>query len=241
VSYFESRLKADFGDFEDIREKLRICEELGIKNVILEPKDEKINVSLDLKEKIRKVSSINIYYRINLNLKSVEQFKRTIKKFNNFQEILSIESMNKEVQIHAARDSRVDILSFSDQNILKTLSQGIISLIKQNNSFVEFSLATIWDENRTQQSKNLRILFRNLQLAKKIQDNFIISGNFNKPFELRHPRALISICYSLLDLPLVDAKRAFKANPRLLIDKLEYRKDNSIIERGVKLIKGGGS
>ena len=241
MSYFESRLRANFEDIEDIKERLQICEQLGIKNVIIEPTDDRVKISIDLKDKIRNETSINIYFRINLNLKSVDQFKNNIKKFNNFSDILSVESLNKEVQIHAARDSRVDIISFSDQNILKTLSQGIISLVKQNNSFVELSLLSIWEENKTQQSKNFRNLYRQLQLVKKINNNFIISGGFIHPFDLRHPRALMSVCYSLLDLPLVDAKRAFKTNPGFLIERVDNRKDKSIIERDVKLVKGEDS
>ena len=69
--------------------------------------------------------------------------------------------------------------------------------------------------------------------------NYIISGNFNKPYDLRHPRNLISICYSLLGLPIFEAKKAFLENTKKIIERINNRQNKDILESGVKLIKGG--
>jgi len=238
LSYFESRLLANFEDFNEIKERLKFCEKLGIKNVILEPKNNKFAIPLSLKEKIKEQTELNTFYRINLRLDNLEDFKKKIKNFNNFSNILSIESLNKDVQLHAARDSRVDIVSFSNPEIIKTLTPGIISLTKQSNSFIEFSLASIMVRNKPIQSKNFRNLYKFIQLALNLKANCIISGNFGDIYDFRHPRALISICHSLLAIPLDRAKRIFAINPILLLEKTKKRFDNNI-ESEVKLIKGG--
>jgi len=238
LSYFESRLLANFDNFNDILEKLEFCEKLGIKNVILEPKNNIIAIPLELKSKIRLETKINTLYRINLRLNNSEDFKRRIKHFNNFSDILSIESLNKEVQLRAARDSRVDIVSFSNSELIKTLTPGVISLIKQNNSFIEFSLAPLMVKNKVNQSKNLRNLYRFIQLALKSKVKCIISGNFDDMYDFRHPRALISICYSLLGVPLDRAKKIFKINPISLLERVNRRNTNDF-EPQVRLIKGG--
>ena len=77
--------------------------------------------------------------------------------FNKSMDLLSVETFDKDTQIYAAKDSRVDILSFSEQKFLKTLSRGVISLVKQSGSFIEFSLAPIMITNKSIQSKNFRI------------------------------------------------------------------------------------
>ncbi|MFX0143912.1 MAG: hypothetical protein ACFE9C_07535, partial [Candidatus Hodarchaeota archaeon] len=144
-----------------------------------------------------------------------------------------------DIQLQAARDSRVDIISFSNPQIIKTLTPGVISLTKQNNSFLEFSLASIFIPNKVNQSKNFRDLYRFIHLALKNKAYCIISGNFDELYDLRHPRALISICNSLLGIPLHQAKKIFITNPILLLERIE-RRINSKLESGVKLIKGGG-
>lgn len=219
MSYFESRLPVDFSDFKEIKTKINICEELGIKNIILEPVNRLDKISFDLKKKIQNESHINIYFRNNLRLGTIEEFRQNIRKYNNFQDILSIESLNKEVQLHSAKDSRVDLVSFSDPEILQTLTPGVISLTKQNNSFIEFSLAPLIVSNKTNQSKNFRRLYKNIQLALKLKANYIISGNFKYIFDYRHPRALISVCHSLLGIPLSIAKEVYIKNPQLLVEK----------------------
>ncbi|MFX0080157.1 MAG: RNase P subunit p30 family protein [Candidatus Hodarchaeota archaeon] len=220
MSYFESRLPVDIKNIDEVKKRLEFCRELGIKNIILEPKNDIEKVPIDIRQKIENKSNVNVYFRINLRVKTIEEFKKKIKKFNNFRDILSIESLNREVQLQCSKDSRVDIVSFSDPEIIKTLTSGVISLTKQNNIFIEFSLAPIMVNNKTIQSKNFRTLYKFIHIALKSKANYIISGNFMNLFDYRHPRALISICNSLLEIPINIAKKAYITNPKMLIEKI---------------------
>ncbi len=234
---WECRIKANFEDFKEIKKKLEFCEKLNIKNLILEPINNLKEIPFDLKNKIERETDIKVFFRINLKPINIHNFKEMIKKYNNFPDLLSIETPNKEIQILAAKDSRIDIISYSDPNIIKTLTPGVISLIKQNKSFIEFSLASIMINNKAYQSKNFRNLYRFLQLAMKLKVQYIISGNFDELYDFRNPRALISICYSLLGIPLVEAKKVFKVSPLTLLNRVQKRLNKKIIESGVKLIK----
>lgn len=240
MKYFESRLKANFDDVDNIKEKIEFCESIGIKNIILEPTVSLNKIPLNIKEKLKDLTNINLYYRINLKPNNLNTFKKKIKNYNKFSDILSVETSDKEIQIHAARDSRVDIISFSEHDILKTLTPGVISLIKQNSSFIEFSLAPIMENNKSFQSKNFRNSYRFLQLARRLNVNYIISGNFNDVFDYRNPRAMISICHSLLGIPLLEAKAAFSDNIQLLLNRVNQRQDKDLIEDGVRLIGSEG-
>jgi RNase P/RNase MRP subunit p30 len=231
----------NLADLNEIKKKLKHCEKLGIKNLILEPKDNVQKISLEIKSFIKNITKINIYYRYNLRPEKMQDFKRTIKKFNHHHELLSVETSNKDIQIHAARDSRVDLISFSHPEVMKTLTNGVISLAKQNNSFIEFSLSSIMVKNRSIQSKNFRILYRYIYKVRNLKANYILSGDFNELFDIRHPRALISICYTLLDIPFAELKSVFKENPIKLLKKIERKQENNTLEKGVRLIKNGGS
>ncbi len=239
MSYFESRLKININDFAEIERKLKFCQELRITNLILEPRNGNVKLNSELKHRISKISTLNLYYRINLMPNSLSDLKKRIQPYNNYSDIISVESMDKNIQIQAAKDSRVDIISFSDQNVIKTISPGIISLTKQNRSFIEFSLAPIMTRNQATQSKYLRSLYRAVQLAIQLKVNYIISGNFDDIFKIRHPRALISVCHTLLGIPLLNAKKAFSENVLTLLNRVHARQDKNIIESGVKLLNEG--
>ncbi len=238
MTYFESRIPVDINDFNEIEKRLKMCENLGIRNIILEPRNGIEIIPSDFRKRVQQESKINIYFRINLRLNKIEEFKAKIKKYTKFTDILSIESLNRDVQLQSAKDSRVDIVSFSDKEIIKSISPGVISLTKQNNSFIEFSLAPIMESNKVSQSKNFRNLYRFINLARKLKANYIISGNFVNLFDLRHPRALISVCHTLLGIPLDSLKKAFITNPKIMVRKARERKFEEV-ETGVKIIKEG--
>ena len=193
----------------------------------------------DIKRRIEEISKINIRYRTNINPKNIENLSKELKGIGLSSNIIVIESADKKIQIQAAKDSRVDVISFSKQSLLKTIFPGVISLTKQNQSFIEFSLASIMVKNKSLQSKNLRNLYRGVQLANKLNANYIISGNFDDLYSLRHPRALISVCHTLLGIPLLRAKNAFSKNVVSLLNRVQMRQDKNFIESGVKLINRG--
>ena len=237
MGYFESRVPVDIENYDDLINKLKFLRKLDFRNVILEPVNNIEKFPKKLIEKIRKTTDLNVFFRINLKPKNIAELKQLIKKYNNFSHILSVESGDKEIQIYSARDTRIDVISFSYPNITKTLTPGVLSLSKQYNSFIEFSLAPIFNENKNIQSKNIRIIYSALRktLAKKA--NYFISGNFSSLFDYRSPRVLISICQTLLDITLTNAKLALRENPFKLIEKLNTKINPNIIEDGVKIIK----
>jgi len=239
LPYFESRLRLNLENFEEIKNKFAICEKLGIKNVIVEPVGDLKNNGVELREKIESLTKMHLYYRISLRPRNIDDLKSKLNINNKLPTILSIETPIKEIQIQAAKDSRVDVISFADPKTMKTLTTGVISLSKQNNSYIEISLASMMVVNKAQQSKNFRELYRIIHLVKNLKGNLLISGNFEDSYHLRHPRALISICHTLLGLSIIEAKQSFNENVKKLIERTLDRYDRNIIEYGIKFIKGG--
>ena len=239
MPYYESRLRLNVQNFEEIKNKFVICEKLGIKNVIVEPDGNFKNLGVELREKISSLTKMHIYYRISLRPRNVDDLKNKLSTNKKLPTILSIETPIKEIQIQAAKDSRVDVISFADPKTMKTLTPGVISLSKQNNSFIEISLSSMMVVNKAQQSKNFRELYRIIHLVNSLKGNLLISGNFEDSYHLRHPRALISICHTLLGLSILEAKKAFDENVKKLIERVYDRYDTNFIEYGIKFIKEG--
>ncbi|MBY9005759.1 MAG: hypothetical protein KGD63_03290 [Candidatus Lokiarchaeota archaeon] len=238
MSLFESRLRVNLDNLIELEKKLKFCEKLRIKNIILEPQNDIIKINNELKQEINDLTSINIYYRINLKIENLKVFKKKIQLYHNYPEIICVESLNPDVQIHAARDSRVDMISYANLKLTKSLSKGVLSLVNQNNSFIEFTLAPIMIENKTLQSKAIRNLYRAIKRTIHSKSNYIISGDFSNIYDLRNPKALISICHTLIGIPLSEARKAFSYNVLNLINRVQNRQDNMIYEKGVRLIKG---
>lgn len=239
MSYFESRLRVKTNNFKEIEQKLHFCKLLGVQNVIVELENNREKIQPDLKRRIEEITNINVKYRTNINPKNLESLIKKLKGIGQSSNIIVVESPDKKIQIQAAKDSRVDLISFSEQAVLKTIFPGVISLTKQNKSFIEFSLASIMVKNKSLQSKNLRNLYRGVQLANKLNANYIISGNFDDLYSIRHPRALISVCHTLLGISMLRAKNCFSKNVISLLNRVQMRQDRNFIESGVKIINQG--
>lgn len=237
MGFFESRVPIDIERYDDIINRLRFLQKLGFNNIILEPVNNIEKFPKNLKKKIRESIELNIYFRINIKPKNIVELKQTIKKYDNFSDILSVESGNKEVQIFCARDTRVDVISFSYPHIAKTLTPGVLSLSKQYNSFIEFSFSPIFNENKYIQSKNIRVIYTSLRMTLAMNAYYFISGNFSNLLDYRSPRVLISICQTLIDMSSSNAKLALRENPSKLIDKLNTKVNPNIIEEGVRIIE----
>ena len=237
MSYFESRLRLDFKDLDELYCILKFCERLHIKNLILEPLNNSKDLREDLFHTIRESTKLKIDFRFNLKPKTINDFKNEIRLYQKLPYIISLETQEKEIQIQAAKDSRIHILSFSDPANLKTVTPGVISLAKQNNTFIEFSIAPIMIKNRAMQSKNFRLLYRFIQLIIKLKPIYIISGNFDNVYDFRHPRNLISICHTLLGMPLEEAKNGFSKNIEILLNQIKTKNENQMVQEGVRLIK----
>jgi RNase P/RNase MRP subunit p30 len=233
---FESRLRINFKKFDIIKKTFRVCEKLGIKNIILEPSNNNIKITPQIKKRIKDSTKINCFFRITLSSKNVREIRNKIRLCKDREEIITVESSNVEVQKFAATDTRVDLISFSRYPVLKTFSKGVISLINQNNKFIEFSLTHIMNNNRSFQSKVFRRLHRSIKIALQTNSKFIINGNFKNLYDLRNPRALVSISHTLIGISLLDAKNAFSRNVRYLLEKVEQRNNKNIFEEGVELL-----
>jgi len=237
LPYFESRLRVNFDDSNEVNSMLNFCEKLNIRNVILEPSNNIKNLSKDRLKIIEHISDINIHYRLNLRPLTLNMYKKDLRKYSKYPCFLSIETSIKEIQIKAAKDSRVHVLSYSEPDNMKTATLGVISLAKQNGTFIEFSLAPIMIANKGSQSRNFRLLYRFTQLLLKIKPNYIISGNFKNPYKLRHPRNLSSICHTLLGMPLNKAKEGFSRNVEALLKQVKSLKNENFFQDGIRLIK----
>ncbi|GAG80044.1 unnamed protein product, partial [marine sediment metagenome] len=63
------------------------------------------------KRKIEEINNVNINYRTTINPKNLESLINNLKGIGHSSDIIVVESSDKKIQIQAAKDSRVDVIS----------------------------------------------------------------------------------------------------------------------------------
>lgn len=194
----------------------------------------------------RFINEINMKYKINLFPKtiirphSLNHLRDLLSKISQFKNILvAIESTDKDILSFSAHDSRIDIISVTSTDLIKELTPGIISLLKQNSGkkFIEVSLIDAFSSKNYQRSKIFREIYKIISLVVKSQDLIIYGGQELKINHIRGPIEITNIFNTIFEIPLNISKRFVRENPQILINKLIQRTDKNYIENGIRIIE----
>jgi len=194
-----------------------------------------------------KISPISLIPRVTLNPESPISLKKDLAVWKERRCLIAVKSLNKEILEIAARDGRVDILSIANINYQKSLTKGIISLARQNECYLDISLAPLIEFEHFKRTKILRVLYRLLLKAKPSVHKYLIGSDSikNNIWLMRGPKETISFLYSVCNIPEFQAKKILAKNPEEIILRFIKRDHNLFIEHGVEIVdiieeKAGG-
>jgi len=224
----------------EIIEKIKIYKWVGYQNLFLSIDYNLRQMGRDLLENLRiKMPTINVYGKLLLHPKNMNDLKSKLKNIYRYKEFaIAVSTFDTELMTFSANDTRVDIISASDINVLKAITPGIISLVKQHagNKFIEFSLTVALKEDNYNRSKIFRELNHFLKIALKNENILLYAGSEEGLNLIRGPKEIIFSLNTLFDIPLIKCKKILRENSSLLIDKINRRSDDSIIEFGAKKV-----
>lgn len=187
-----------------------------------------------------KKSPILVFPRVTLEPKSASHLKQELARWVSRRCLIAVQSTDKEILEVAARDGRVDMITFPSMEYFKDISKGILSLLKQNRIFIDLhfnELITSYGNKRTRILRNLYKLFKQ---AKPLTYSYLISLGTHPsktPFQyFRGPRELGAILISLLELPEVHAKQMLRENGEQLAILYLKRDQKLFIQPGVEII-----
>ncbi len=182
---------------------------------------------------------IPVIPRITLSPKTPNLLKQELSEWYKRKCIISVESNNKEILQIAARDGRVDMLSASTIEFQKTLSKGILSLARQNNCVIDFSLTPVLETYSNNRTRLFRVIYRLFMAAKPNSNLYTLGSNYqikNNPFLLRGPVESMSILNSILKIPKYFTKKILSDNAESLILRYIKKDLGLLVESGVEIV-----
>lgn len=175
-----------------------------------------------------------IVTRKNISGKNIDEIKRNLPKIRFQYELIGIFSETKNILKWAANDRRIDFFAVDLSSNISSVDAALCSLIKQNNKFVELSLASLLtscdDKEFSQSLRNGKKLIK-LLIQNRIP--FIFSMNPKSPLHLRNGSQM-RFLGELLGVSYNQTKKAvFENQFSVLISNIIKLHDSSIFE-GVK-------
>ena len=222
---------------EEIINKLNLYKFVGFHIIFVEYN---FDFNFDYRDhlnKIQKLTTLKLIGKISFQPASVNDLKDKLQKAQKYKDfVISIISNNKDILTFAAKDSRVDIISFTRIENIKKLTPGIISLLKQFNKFFEISIIDVLNTNKNNRSRVFREIYKILNLVHNNMEILLFGGSESENFHIRGPREIISIFHSIFNLNIAKSKRIVRENPSQLIKRLISRNNPNNLQSGVKVV-----
>lgn len=220
---------------EQIDRILEIISELGFSVIC---------VSLDIKgvqnifEEVKKKAenfNIEIYRRIDLSPKNVEDLKKKLRQFRRKFEILSVKCVEKKICTWAARDRRVDILNFPSIEYLKNFTESTANLAAEGETAIEIWFKQFLDIRGIKRARLIAETRRVAKIALKKGVKIVIDSGAGNIFEMRAPRELGALGY-LLDIPDEQIELAISENPLNIIKTNLSKLSPNFVLPGIEIV-----
>ena len=224
----------DPGDPRVLTEMLELASKLGFKSIALSSESP---APLALQEEARTIG-IDITSRIDLRPRNSNQLSKTLRRVRRKFELVAVHCDNKAVSRQAAKDHRVDILTFPP---LKTgrrrvsLDRQGASLAAKSNCAYEVSLLNLFESG----AERARVIFnlkRDIWNATHEGVPVVVSSGAGTPLRMRGPRAIASIT-SLLDFPKSMGLDAVSVIPAKILERNREKLGPGFVSPGVMEVR----
>jgi len=183
-------------------------------------------------------SDLDIVSRVNLTPRNTNELSRDLKKYRKRFEIISVQCNNIKVARQAAKDHRVDIISFPAYRNGKRrvwLDRQEANLASGSNVVYELLFSDLLGKSGVSASKVIYNWSMELSNARKHDIPVIVSSGACSVLEMREPRALASMMV-LLDVDEDEALDMVSVTPLKLVERNRRKLDDDFISPGVRVV-----
>ncbi len=225
----------DPGDPRVLTEMLELASRLGFKGIAL-ASDRPAPQAL--RDEARALG-IDLASRIDLRPRNTNELSKTLRRVRRKYEIVAVRCENKAVSRQAAKDHRVDILTFP---LLRTgrshvgLDRQGASLASKSNCAYEVSLSDLLGSSSTERARVLVNMRRSIWNATHESVPVVVSSGAGTPLRMREPRAIASIM-SLLGISENNGLDAVSETPRRILERNREKLGPGFVSPGVMEVR----
>jgi ribonuclease P/MRP protein subunit RPP1 len=182
---------------------------------------------------------INYVSRINLNPKNPDNLTSSLRKLRRKFEVISVTCESKEVARQAAKDRRVDLISFSSTDYRKRFFDRAEAELASNClTALEVDIKPLLLLDGPARVRFLATLRRELALAKEFHVPLVISSGAPEEKLMRMPRDMASLGF-LFGLDEPSALDAVSKNPVDIVLRNKEKLERGFVAPGIRVVKAG--
>jgi RNase P/RNase MRP subunit p30 len=184
-------------------------------------------------------AGVDLVTRIDLTPKSPKELLKNLRNLRRRIEVIAVRTYLKGVARQAAKDRRVDLLSFPSMNPRKRFFDSAeAELASKASASLEVDMAPLLYLQGLRRSRLLSSLRKEILVAKKFRVPVVLSSGANEASLLRKPEDYAFLSY-LFGMDFNSARQAFSGNPRAIIERNRRKLSSNYVAPGVYVIRRG--
>ncbi len=231
------RLQPSVKDSDQLKKMVSRSSELGYRlvGIPLPP-----NVTRDKVRQLKNICSdagIDLVTRADLTSKTPRQLLHELRHFRRRFEVISVVCTSKAVARQAAKDRRVDLLSFPATSYRgRFFDHAEAELASQASSFLEVDVATLLSSKGFSRIRLLSILRKEVAIAKKFGVSVAISSGATNMQFMRGPYDCAALA-SLFGMVMPLALRAVSEIPLTIVERNRQKLSPDFVAPGIRLVR----
>ena len=182
---------------------------------------------------------MELVLRVDLAPKDSADMLRKLRNVRRRFEVIAVQCYSKNIARQAAKDRRVDLLSFPSADTRRRFfDHAEAQLAAAASASLEIDMAHLLSLQGAQRSHLLSAFSREALTARKLDVPVVLSSGANEPSLLRKPDEYAFLAY-LFGLDLHRARQALSENPHAIIERNRRKLSLSYVAPGVYVIRRG--
>jgi len=191
---------------------------------------------------IREICSrfgVDLVTRVDLAPKTVKELLKNLAILRRKIEVITVHCYSKEVARQAAKDRRVDLISFPLAHPRKCFFDSAeAELASKASASLEIELAPLLSFSGFQRVRLLSLWRGETDTAKKFGVPIILASGANDVYLLRKPEDYAFLSY-LFGLDFHAAKQALSKNPQAIVERNRRKLSSNYVAPGIYVIRRG--
>ena len=235
--FVDLRLRPSINDPGQVERMVRKSSELGYRlvGIPLPP-----NVQRDEVDQLQRICSsakIDFVARVDFAPKTPGELLQDLRRFRRRFEVVSVTCTSKRVARQAAKDRRVDLLSFPAADLRKRFfDRAGAELSSKAFSCLEIEMAPLLSLSGSSRIRLLFRLRREVAIAKKFNVPVVISSGATNQYLMRSPHDYAALA-TLFNMSLPYALRALSEDPLAMVERNREKLSPDYVAPGIRVVR----
>ncbi len=181
---------------------------------------------------------IDFVTRVDLTPKKSQELLRELRRLRRRFEVISVICDSKPIARQAAKDRRVDLLSFPTDPRRRFFDRAEAELASQASASLEIDMAPIILMKGEPRTRLLSRLRKEIETAEKFDVPIVISSGATDDYLLRTPHDYAAFA-ALFNLAEPSGLRALSHNPLAIVKRNREKLSPNYVALGIRIIKRG--